>query len=83
MISKFELLRMLQEAMDLEEKTVPLLRSKCSACFNKLRHSSMMIKEDKHRMIRMLSQLISGAEEHHTELERLIQKVKGSDRDGF
>ncbi|GEM_PF-2453390 len=82
MAIKEELLGMLREAINFEERTIPLLHDKCLACFREIKQSEM-IEDDKNRMRYLLNELISDAREHLLELEELAQKVKESPQHEF
>ncbi len=82
-VTKSELMRMLENARDFEQMAEVLIHEKCLNCLKEIKNSELIINEDKHRMQRMLSELMSDAKDHGHTLEQLMQKIKGSGKNEF
>ena len=82
MATKDEFIHFLKEAIDLEEKIIPILESKISICLAEIDRSEM-IEEDKKRLHRLLHQLVSDADEHKKTLSDLIGSVREEVRDEY
>ena len=82
MVAKQELIRMLEDALDFEEKSVPILAEKCRAVFREMKRTEM-IEEDQRKMHRMLNHLVCDTREHRAAFERLIAQVRESPQDEY
>lgn len=82
MVTREELIGMIEDALEFEEKCVPLLADKCTAVFRELKRTEM-IGEDQRKMRRLLNHLVSDTREHRQALERLLREVKEGAQDEF
>jgi hypothetical protein len=82
MARKAELIRMLEEAVDLEEKSMPILQQKCADCLAAVKNTEV-VEEDRKKMRRILLELAAESGVHRLLIEAVIAKVKGSGRDEF
>lgn len=82
MVSRVELIKMIEDAIEFEEKCVPLLHDKCLACFREIARSEM-IEEDKRKMRQMLNKLVVDAREHRLALEELSARINGGGQNEF
>ena len=82
MLTKNEILNMLHDAIAFEEKRSRLLEEKCMACLHEISQSEM-IDQDKRKMRRMLSELVSDSRAQQEAFKELAQKVKENGKDDF
>ncbi len=82
MVNKADLIKMLENAIEFEEKCVPLLHDKCLACFQEITRFEM-IEEDKRKMRQMLNELVVDAREHRLALEELAARIKEGKQNEF
>ncbi len=82
MVTKDELIHMIEDALSFEEKSVPLLYDKCEVVFREMKRTEL-IEDDQRKMRRMLHHLVSDTREHRVALEGLLRQVQESARHEF
>lgn len=82
MVTKEELIQMLETAINFEEKAAPLVQEKSLACLEQMKNLEFT-ETDKMKIREMLQTLVADAEEHRLALEALIRKVRQSPKHEF
>lgn len=82
MVTKDELVKMLEDAVSFEERSVPLLCKKINTCLREMRRAELT-DQDRRKMRRMLARLVSDARDHRLALVRMIARVVEAPRHEF